>query len=128
MSFVTTGVGKVIREVEVRTVGQSKLATFTVVSNRGVKKGEDDDGKTLWDNIGTFLEVKAWGRLADLAEKLTNQDVVEVSGELQQEHWEKDGTKRSKFVLNANLIKQIKFKSGEENVESTEQVVDEVPF
>ena len=121
--FSFSGVGKVIKEVSVREVGETKLATFTIVSNRGVKKGDE------WENIGTFIEVKGWGRLAETAEKLTNQDVVQVTGRLEQEYWvSKEGEKRSKFTVNATDIKPIRLGKSEKEEETPVPVTEEVPF
>jgi single stranded DNA-binding protein len=121
--FIFNGVGLLVKEVDVREVGENKVATFNIVTNRGVKRGE------TWENIPTFIEVKAWGRLAETAQKLQPKDLVQVSGSLEQEHWlGKDGSKRSKIIVNANNIKAIRpFIHKDESDESLESR-ETVPF
>lgn len=127
--FSFSGVGKVIKEVTVREVKETKLATFTIVSNRGIKKGDE------WENVGTFIEVNAWGRLAETAEKLQNQDNVQVVGRLEQQTWvsKEDGEKKSKFVVEATNIEQIRPKKAKDEDKEGELVGagtgdDTVPF
>ncbi len=114
--FTVGGVGNVTKEIEVKDVGSTQLAEFSVAYNRGIKKGDD------WDNVPTYLEVKAWGKLAEFAGKLSKGEEVQFAGNLEQEWWVKDNEKRSKYVCNLSSLRSLAKK------EKSEEVKGEVPF
>lgn len=125
MSLVTVGVGNIVRDPEVRPAGSAQVASFTIASNRNFQK----DGE--WVSIPTYLDVKAWGKLAESAQRFTKGQEVMVYGELEQEKWtdKTSGESRSKLVLNAQRIKKVGGKKEQsEDSSSSESESDSVPF
>lgn len=120
--FNLTGVGKVIKEVTIKEVGDTKVGMFTMVSNRSFKKGDD------WETNPTFVDVKAWGGLADAVERLKGKDWVMVTGRVEQEWWGEGDARRSKYVLTATHIQKINPGKAEEQSTETETKSEAVPF
>ena len=91
--------------------GQS-VVTLSVALNRSYK-----DAKGEWQESTDFVDVVAWGRLAEQAGELTKGARVLVNGRLQTRQWEKDGIKRSKTEV---LALDIIFLAAQERVNDVE--------
>ena len=87
-------VGRLTRDAERR--GNGGPLSFSIASSRRVKHGEE------WSDEASFFEVTYWHKSLD--QYLVKGKQVAVSGELVQEHWEKDGEKRSKVVILADNV------------------------
>lgn len=132
MFFSVCGTGRLVSDINVKVLKNTELAEFTVVNDRPIKV-EDDK----WDRVPTFLSVKFFGKLSDSISNLVKGDMVQISGRLEQETWEKDGTKHSKFVCTANTVTIVNKKdkkpsttqpeSSQDNSSGQEQD-NEVPF
>jgi len=86
--------GNVTRDAEVKTFASgNSVVEFSVAVNRRVKKGDQ------WVDETDYFDVKSWGKKVP-----SKGDAVLVEGELRQERWESDGSKRSKVVVNANRL------------------------
>lgn len=60
------------------------------------------------ENSVTFLDVKFWEKTAEIVcQYMKKGSPMAVTGRLEMESWEKDGTKRSKIVLVAESVKFI---------------------
>lgn len=81
--------GNVGRDPEIREFGDGKsVANFSIAV-------EGRKGETLW------MAVKVWGKpSAVIAQYVHKGSQIIVSGELQQETWEKDGEQKSRLALN----------------------------
>ena len=97
-----TVIGNLTAAPELRTVGQSEVATFTVASTPRVfdrQAGEWRDGEAL------FLRCQVWRQMAGhVAESLSKGSRVVVVGRLKQRSWEKDGEKRSAMELEVDEV------------------------
>lgn len=86
-----TLIGNVGKDPEVRTVGDTKVATFSLATSTGGYKkadGTEVPEKTQWHNI------VAWRGLAGLAEKAVKKgDKITVLGSIIYRDYEKDGQK-----------------------------------
>ena len=93
--------GNLGRDPEVKQVGDNKVASFSVAINENYK----DKSGTLIERT-EWLNVVAWGKLADIAEKyLKKGSKVLVEGKIQTRSWDKDGEKRySTEVVARNFI------------------------
>lgn len=81
-------IGRVGQTPQVRTVGENKVANFTVATTEKYKDRED----TEWHNIAV------WGKLADVVEKWVDKGMmVYVEGKIKTEKYTKDG--QDKFVV-----------------------------
>jgi single-strand DNA-binding protein len=86
--------GNVTRDAEVKTFSSgNSVVEFGVAVNRRVKKGDQ------WVDETDYFDVKSWGKKVP-----SKGDAVLVEGELRQERWESEGSKRSKVVVNANRL------------------------
>ena len=87
-------VGRLTRDAERR--GNGGPLSFSIASSRRVKHGEE------WSDEASFFEVTYWHKSLD--QYLTKGKQIAVSGALVQEHWEKDGEKRSKVTILADNV------------------------
>lgn len=86
--------GRLVSDPESRQAGSTNVSQFTVA----VDKFRKEDG-------ANFFDVVAFGKLGELvAQYLTKGSYVVVSGNLDQQTWEKDGQKRSKIQINARDV------------------------
>lgn len=98
----TTFVGRLTRDPEVKFFKDDKcVCNITVAENRKYKKS---DGSQQEESV--FLDVELWGRTAEIAGMYCKRGSnVLVAGRLKQDNWEdKDGQKRSKLKLNADVL------------------------
>lgn len=93
--------GGVTRDPEIREAGKSQVANFGVAQSRSWKDKETGEWKQSEPN---YVEVQAWGPLAEKVMQLTKGDKVILVGELKFDTWEKDGTKRSKLTVTAQGV------------------------
>ena len=100
-----SGVNKVIivgnlgKDPEVKAVGQTTVANFSLATSESYTKDGQKQEKTEWHKI------VAWGKLAELAgQYLRKGRQVYVEGKLQTREYEKDGQKRYSTEIVANNI------------------------
>jgi single-strand DNA-binding protein len=86
-----TAVGNLARDPQIRTVGDTEVASFTVLCNRKSK-----DGDTV-----TAVDCSVWGKRAQVVgDYLTKGSQVTVAGDGYVEQYERnDGEKGAKIVL-----------------------------
>lgn len=82
--------GRLVRDPEIREVGDSKVANFTIAVDRDVKNKQTGERET------DFVDCTAWGSRADFLERFFHKgSMIAVAGRLQMRKWEdKDGNKR----------------------------------
>lgn len=94
-------IGRVGKDVEVRTTDNSKVASFTLATSERFKdrNGEVKE-QTEWHNI------VVWGKLADVCEKYVQKgSTLYVEGKLRTRSWDdKDGNKRYVTEILASAI------------------------
>ena len=94
-------IGRVRKDVEVRTTDNSKVASFTLATSERFKdrNGEVKE-QTEWHNI------VVWGKLADVCEKYVQKgSTLYVEGKLRTRSWDdKDGNKRYITEILASAI------------------------
>lgn len=90
--------GNLVRDPELKSVGDSKVVSFSVAVNSVRGSGDNKREET------SYLDCEAWGRQAEvIAQYLKKGDGILVNGELKQDRWEDtDGNKRSKIKVNVN--------------------------
>jgi single-strand DNA-binding protein len=90
--------GRLTRDAELRQVGQNQtwLAKF----------GMAVDTPTGKDSETAFVDVTAWGSVAERCGELRKGDAVFVAGKLKTESWEdrQTGAKRSKLAVVAEIV------------------------
>jgi len=101
----------------IQTQGGKLIATFNVAIN---KHGKDANGQPTQKT--TFIEVVAFGRLAEIARNYVFKgDKIMVDGELNQELWVgKDGIKRSKHNILCDKLVLISSKPKNSNSTNTQ--------
>lgn len=93
------GIGNLTRNVEVREVGQNKVARFAIAMNENYKK---QDGTVV--ETTEFLEVEYWGNSGVFQYLLKGQQVF-VEGSLRTEKWTgNDGVEKTTIKLKAREI------------------------
>lgn len=85
-----TLIGNVGKEPEIKEVGDTKVATFSVATSTGGYKradGSEVPEKTQWHSV------VAWRGLAELAKNIKKGDKVVVLGSVSYRDYEKDNQK-----------------------------------
>lgn len=91
--------GNLTRDPEFKQISEkASVCEMSVAVNKFL--GNNPDGSKK--EITSFVDIKAWGRLAEAcAKNLEKGRMILVRGELQQQRWEQDGKNRSKIFVNA---------------------------
>ena len=88
--------GRIVKDAEVRQVGNNTVLTFTIAVNKGYKKGDE------WVNDVSFFDCKIWNKNPD---KYVKGAACTVSGALDQERWkDSTGKSASRVVIKADLV------------------------
>jgi single-strand DNA-binding protein len=93
-------VGRLTRDAELKHVGETDLAEFSVAVNERVKENGE------WTERASFFDVTKW-KPGGLARYLTKGQQVAIHGRPRQDRWEKDGQKRSKVRVTAFEVELI---------------------
>jgi single-strand DNA-binding protein len=91
--------GRAVREAEVKTVGEHRVAKFTLAVERPYVKGKD--------KVTDYFKVEAWNFWADKASKIVKGIKVFVSGSLKLNTWEKDGKKHYDVIVVAAEVEPV---------------------
>ena len=120
-------IGNLGRDVEMKEVGSTKVASFSVaVTEKFKDRNGQQQEKTEWVNI------ELWARLAEIAEQyLKKGSAVYVEGKLETQSWEKDGEKKYKTLVRGFSMLMLGSR-GESQGQSFNQapkaVEDDLPF
>lgn len=91
-------IGRLTKDVEIKEVGENKVANFTLAVQRTYK---NSDGEYEAD----FINCVAWNGVADnMSEFLKKGDLVGVKGSLITSTYEKDEVKHYKTEVRADKI------------------------
>ncbi len=94
--------GRVGKDPEVRTVGESKVATFSLATSERYK-----DSKTgEWKENTEWHSIVCWRNTAEIAEKYITKGMnLYVEGKLRTRSWDdKDGNKRYVTEIIADVV------------------------
>lgn len=95
----TVQIGTITREFGLDDVNGNAKVDFGIAVNRSYKRGDE------WQEEVSFFNVTAWRELAENVSSTCDKGTrVVVIGRLEQQRWEKDGEKKSKDVIVANVI------------------------
>lgn len=98
--FNLNATGRLTADPTVSFHNDTALCEFSIATNRYRGKNADP--------VTDYIDVTVWGKIAESHGKnLAKGSLVAVNGELIQDRWEQDGTKRSKHVLNANQVEYL---------------------
>lgn len=114
--------GRLVKDIEVKSIGQSNLVSGTIASNRIEKNGEE------WAEIPNFIDFKTWvksPKQLEFYKKIFTKGVkVVLNGELRMESWEKDGHRNSKIIINVQKIDGMSNGKGNETVQKKDEVAN----
>jgi len=103
-------VGNLATEVELRQVGEKKVASFLLAVGRS---GRDSGADFVW--------ISAWERQAELcAEYLSKGNRIAVEGRLKSRTWEQDGRRRDAIEI---VGRRIDFLGGPKNDDDLAEVM-----
>ena len=108
--------GRLVRDPELgytasNSDNNTPLCKFTIAVADGEKDGKD---------VVYFLDVTAWGKLAEAVNQYTSKgDRVTISGKLKQDTWrdKKTDTNRSKLSIVAHMVQFIETKKKDDQEE-----------
>lgn len=111
-------IGHLTRDVELKYMQSgTAFAVFGLASNRKYKKQDGTQGEEV-----CFIDVKIFGRSAEIANQyLKKGSKILVEGRLAQEHWEQNGQKRSKHIIQGDSIQMLDSKPAEQKQSSQAQ-------
>lgn len=94
--------GRLTRDVEIRYLPSGNpVANFSIAVNRRYLDPKTNE----WRDETTFLDVEAWGKLAErCGEVLKKGRPVYVEGRLRQDTWERDNQKQSRIRIVAERV------------------------
>ncbi len=129
-------IGNVGNQPEIRTVGDSKVASISLgVTEKGytTKDGKKIEDRTTWFRVGL------WRGLAEIVEKYVNKgDKLFVEGNMLSREYEKDGVKYTAWEVTATEIELLTPKkdgngqNAKSTTSTTQQAVqeydDQLPF
>lgn len=116
-------VGHLTRDVELKyfPMGNGCVATLGLAVNRKYKKQDGSQGEEA-----CFIDCKLFGRTAEIANQyLKKGSKILVEGRLAQEHWESNGQKKSKHIIQGESIQMLYSKP--QGQEHTQQVQGQYP-
>lgn len=116
--------GRLGRDPEVRAVGGSNVANFSVAVDDSYKdKGGNKVQKTHW------VKVNAWGMTADIAAELRKGDECVVVGSLEVRSWEdKDKNKRETMEVKAFRVIRCAVREKKNEPKDSVDPSDDIPF
>ena len=93
-------IGRLTRDVDLKyTSSGTAVAKGSLAVNKRVKHGEQ------WVDKAGFFDFTLWGKQAEsIAKYLVKGKQLAVTGELEQNTWEKDGQRHSKVEIKANDV------------------------
>jgi single-strand DNA-binding protein len=95
--------GNIVKDVEVRRVGDNgtAVATITIANNKRYRDKENN-----WQELATFVDVELWGSLAERSDDFAKKGTpVIVEGALRNNRWkDKDDQFHSKLQLRAEKV------------------------
>ena len=104
-------IGRLTREIEIKTAGQSQIAKFSLASNRSEKRGD------TWSEAVGFFDCVLFGKRAEVLQKYTQKgSKICVEGSLRWSSWEADGKKQSKVEIQVEQFQFLDSK-GEQKTE-----------
>jgi len=111
--------GRLVRDPELKTVGETSVANFTIACERDGGREKQTD----------YIDCQAWRGTADVVKKYCIKgDLVTVTGRLQSRKWEdRYGNKRTNWEI---YVSRVDFRGGRRKEEAApaEQDADELPF
>jgi len=95
--------GRATRKAELKDVGNSKVCTIRMVSNKRIK-GRDGE----WTEKPMYIDAECWGPRAEYAAKYIDKgSVISVTGELEQDEWGEGENKRQKHKIYVSFDLQV---------------------
>lgn len=135
----TMFLGNLVKDVELKEVGEHCVANFTVVSND--KKKNKSTG--VWEDDPFYMDCEIWNEPAKVINQYCKKgSKLFVSGKLKKESWEKDGVKHYRVKLrvedfefagtppsaNTAKVKQSVKKTAQVTQDTNDEADDDVPF
>ena len=116
-------IGRLTRDPELKTIGETSVAKFSLAVGSSYKKGNEKVEET------SFFDCEVWGKLADvLGQYATKGKQLAIEGKLKQETWSsQDGKKASKVKIRVENFQLLGGKSEASSVpNSIEEMGSEV--
>ena len=116
-------IGRLTRDPELKTIGETSVAKFSLAVGSSYKKGNEKVEET------SFFDCEVWGKLADvLGQYATKGKQLAIEGKLKQETWSsQDGKKASKVKIRVENFQLLGGKSEASSVpNSIEEMGTEV--
>ena len=119
-------IGRLTRDPEIRyTQSEKAVCSMTVAVDRPRQAGKEKETD--------FIRVQAWEKTAENCEKyLSKGSMVAVQGQLRQNVYEKDGEKKSNYIVRADRVEfigpKVEKQERSEAPDDFQEINEEVPF
>lgn len=121
-------IGRIVKDAEVKTVGEAEVVEFSIASTDRVKRDGD------WQDYSSYFDCVKWNP-GGVVKYLTKGRQIAISGKLRQDRWQTpEGQNRSKVkihVFDLQLLQQPKGASDpgpDSGAGGGTNYDDEVPF
>ena len=116
-------IGRLGKDPEVKSVGDTKVCKFSVATSESYKdKQGNKQEKTEWHNI------VIWGNLADICGKyLKKGSLVSLQGKITTNTYEKDGVKKYATEILCNTMIMLDGKNDSNSTAQTQSPQEEAP-
>lgn len=106
---VTTQIGRLTRDPELKTVNSTSLCNFSIAVNKFFTTNGERKEKT------NYFDCVVWGKQAEILKQYAGKGKqICISGELEQQTWDtSEGKKASKIVIRVNAFQLLGGKSQE---------------
>ena len=124
-------VGRTVRNPEVKQIPSgTSVANFTLAINKQLSKDKKQEIEAAGGNTADFINVVAWGRLAELCEQyLGKGKLVAIQGRIQTRSWEtQDGSRRYATEVVAEQVRFIEWKDSNTGVQENDEEEENIPF
>lgn len=115
-------IGRLTQDVTMRqTKGGTSVASFSIASNRKVKRNEE------WVDQVSFFNCTAWGKIGESIDRFFNKgNKIAIEGRLEQQRWkDQQGQNRSKIEVVVESFFFCESKDSSENKQGYSQPEEE---
>jgi len=93
--------GRLTADPELKQVGDKNVCEFAIANNQVIGKASNGEKREI---VG-FFDIRVWGAQADACGQYLNKGrMVNITGELSQQRWEKEGKNHSRVVIIARNV------------------------
>ena len=112
MANIVVLTGRLVADAELRAVGTTTVARFTLAVDKNLSKEKRQEMEMQGKPTADFINCQAWGKMAESLVKYSGKGLrVLINGRIQTGSYEKDGQRIYTTDVTANNIEYIDWKN-----------------